>query len=145
MKPELILCIGAPGSGKSTWSKQFVKENKDYIRICRDDMRTMFKQVQMLPWEMESVLTDIVQGMVKTAVKNDIPVVLDQTNCKLKYIYCWETYDVQLKIFNEPLDVLIERNNKRTTDKVPEEVVTGMYKSLQAMLEQNLLEDYVKI
>ena len=42
MKKKVLILIGIPGSGKSTWSTEFVKENKDWVRINRDDFRFMF-------------------------------------------------------------------------------------------------------
>ena len=39
---EIILLKGLPASGKSTWSKDFIKENPDYIRINKDDLREFF-------------------------------------------------------------------------------------------------------
>jgi predicted kinase len=35
------MLMGLQASGKSTWAKQFVKENQSYKRICRDDYRHM--------------------------------------------------------------------------------------------------------
>lgn len=39
---KAYILIGAPGSGKSTWGKQFVKDNPDVIRLCPDDFRAQF-------------------------------------------------------------------------------------------------------
>jgi len=36
---ELHICCGAPGSGKSTWSKKFVADNPNFVRVCPDDCR----------------------------------------------------------------------------------------------------------
>jgi predicted kinase len=37
----LLILQGPPASGKSTWAKEFVKNNPWYIRVCRDDLRRM--------------------------------------------------------------------------------------------------------
>lgn len=39
MKQELILTIGVPGSGKSTWARQYVKDNPDVIYLSTDKLR----------------------------------------------------------------------------------------------------------
>ena len=38
---KIIITRGIPGSGKTTWAKDVVKENSNYIRINRDDLRIM--------------------------------------------------------------------------------------------------------
>jgi predicted kinase len=42
-KLEVLVLIGIPGSGKSTWAKDFVSNNSDWIRVNRDDFRDMLK------------------------------------------------------------------------------------------------------
>ena len=39
MKSEVIINVGISGAGKSTWTTQFIKENPNYLRINRDDIR----------------------------------------------------------------------------------------------------------
>lgn len=144
---ELILCVSPPCGGKSTWSKEFTKNNPDYIRICRDDMRLMFNQKQMLDWIGEDILTEMIDEMVFTALTRGKSVILDQTNCKLKYLMKWDTleYPVKIKLFDESLDVLLERNSKRTVDKVPEQVIRHMYESLQNMKTHPEFKKYKQI
>lgn len=36
---EVIVTVGISGSGKSTWSREFIKNNKNSIIICPDDIR----------------------------------------------------------------------------------------------------------
>ena len=36
---NIIVTIGLPGSGKTTWGKSFLKQNSDYVKIERDDLR----------------------------------------------------------------------------------------------------------
>lgn len=39
MKPKIILTIGIPGSGKSYWAEQYVKDNEGWVNVNRDDLR----------------------------------------------------------------------------------------------------------
>lgn len=36
---NVIITVGISGSGKSTWSTNFIKENPKYLRLNRDDIR----------------------------------------------------------------------------------------------------------
>ena len=43
MKHELIILQGIQGSGKTTWAKNWVKEDpKHRVRFNQDDIRNMF-------------------------------------------------------------------------------------------------------
>lgn len=35
------MCKGLPASGKSTWAKEFVAKNPNFIRLNKDDFRAM--------------------------------------------------------------------------------------------------------
>lgn len=53
---KVIICRGIPASGKSTWAKQFIKENKNWIRIGRDDFRHMLNSYAW-DYKVEEVIT----------------------------------------------------------------------------------------
>ena len=55
-EPHVIINIGIPASGKSTWSKEFVKNNRNYVRVNRDDMRLMLQSAQMMENKDEAVV-----------------------------------------------------------------------------------------
>lgn len=38
---EVIMTKGLPGSGKSTWAREYIKTNPGYKIICKDDLREM--------------------------------------------------------------------------------------------------------
>lgn len=39
---KALLLNGLPGSGKSTWAKEFIAQNPDWVRVNRDDLRVQF-------------------------------------------------------------------------------------------------------
>ena len=41
MKTKVIVLRGLPASGKSTWAKDFIDRNSGWMRINKDDMRSM--------------------------------------------------------------------------------------------------------
>jgi len=41
MKQEVIILKGLPASGKTTFARDLTEGNTDYIRVNRDDIRSM--------------------------------------------------------------------------------------------------------
>jgi predicted kinase len=54
---KVILTVGLPASGKSTWSTNFVKENPLYCRVSRDDFRYMLSGVGFCENKIEEIIT----------------------------------------------------------------------------------------
>lgn len=42
---KLIICIGIPASGKSTWAAQYAQDNPDTVVVTRDDIREEYGAV----------------------------------------------------------------------------------------------------
>lgn len=61
---SMIVMMGLPRSGKSTWANNYVKKHKDWILICPDDIRiTITGKRWYAPAE------PVVWGTVKTMVR----------------------------------------------------------------------------
>jgi len=118
----------------STWAKQFVKENKNWVRIGRDDFRHMLNGYQ---WneKIENLIGPLLYETLKTMLQAGFNVIVDNTNLKMKYVnevvkVCEGVGDVQVeeKLFSVSLKEAIERNSKRDT-VIPVGVIENMYKS----------------
>jgi predicted kinase len=64
---------GIPGSGKSTYSKQFVLDNPNYVRINKDDLRRMrgkywIPEQEQIIGEWELALCSIVARLKKNLI-----------------------------------------------------------------------------
>ena len=57
---KLLILIGIPGSGKSTWAKDYVKYNDNWVRVNRDDFRDMLKTSQVCENKIEDMITKLV-------------------------------------------------------------------------------------
>lgn len=89
---KVIFTVGISGAGKSTWSKQFVLDNKNYVRVSRDDLRLMLcsnntdyykrKDVHIL----EGLVTEAVQKSISTALDLGYNVIVDQNNYNISHI-----------------------------------------------------------
>lgn len=128
------ILIGIPGSGKSTWAKLFIKTNKDWVRINRDDFRFMLKDEPLLDREGEKIVTQLVNNAIKISAKAGKNIIIDQTNCNLSLLneliyFCRKFSEVEFKLFDIDLNVAIERDLKRERS-VGQEVIKKMYNNL---------------
>lgn len=128
---KVILTIGIPCSGKSTWAKQFVKDNPSWIRVNRDDIREMIKSNFVLNSKGEDYVTVIQTEMIDNALMMNYNVIVDNTNLKIEYIeaICEQVKykaDVEFKLFPIELKEALKRNWKRHRI-VPDDIINRMY------------------
>lgn len=127
---EIVLTVGLPASGKTTWAKKFCEENPNYVRINRDDLRNM-SGIYWLP-KRENYITDLEKFAVEAALKRDFNVVLDATNFNKKVrnwiepIALEHGYQVREEHFATPLQVCIQRDKEREKP-VGKAVIESMY------------------
>lgn len=137
--PTLTILVGCPASGKSTYSEWIVKTESKTMRISRDEIRfSQFQQV--LEQDAEGMITKMINEQVKTLLKNGWNVILDNCHTKKEYlqshITSFSAYgNLAFKVFDLPLEELLERNEKRTR-KVPKKVIEGMFYQLQVLKEK---------
>jgi len=83
---EILILIGIPASGKSTFAKEFIIDNPDYLRINRDDIRYMIKNKPLLEYDLEKLVTDIEFSNATMFLENGYNIIWDNTHVKLSYI-----------------------------------------------------------
>lgn len=129
---KLLILSGLPGSGKSTWAKQFVSDNKDWVRVNRDDLRNM-RGTYWIP-KQEDMITHMEDQCVLAAFRNGLNVVLDSTNLNanrnkaryLKYKESFPELTVEYKFIETPIEECIKRDLVRP-NSVGEKVIRDMY------------------
>lgn len=142
-KRTLIFTLGCPASGKSTWAKQYVKDNPSFKRIERDSLREMFNDYDIKEKGIEELVTKAVYDLIILCFKEGYNVILSDTNLNTKFRNKLITeianrnkeennqFDIQLdyKEFTDvPLQTCLDRNRKRKGHKyVPERVIKSMY------------------
>lgn len=80
MKQVVYLCVGLPGSGKSTWANKKVQEEKDIVIINQDFIRTMLKGEYFYDKKYEPLVHKIAVNSLISAMDLGFNVILDQTN-----------------------------------------------------------------
>jgi predicted kinase len=138
-----ILTIGAPASGKSTWARGYAEETGVAI-VCRDDIRIM---QGLKHGDNEDLVTVVEQALIEGLISEGKDFIVADTNINKKFRsrlikFCHQRgADVELVVFDVPLDVLISRDNAREA-KVGADVIMRMYNDLKG---QNLKSESLPV
>jgi predicted kinase len=132
--PKVILLIGVPGSGKSTYAKQrFTTPN--HIILSTDSIREELFGDENVQGDWRKIESLLRKRVVDFLVKGTTPVI-DATHAQQKHrmhAITWirhlgaEVHGVHV---STPLAVCQERNQNRSR-KVPEAVINSMHAALQ--------------
>lgn len=146
MTPKVIILSGIPGSGKSTWAKNFQSVNSWNTRIVsRDDIRESdFVQPYIYTKFNEDQVTARFNFLLRSYLASNLDVILDNTNCKdfwinglLKTISeNTSTHNVYIKFFDVPLWLAAWRaywREKRTGKVVPYSIIKAMHKAYKKL------------
>ena len=138
-RQQIILMVGIPASGKSTWAKEFIKNNSNYIRFCRDQYRIMLQFSQFLDNRGERLITDMIYSDIRLGLDAGYNIIIDQTNCKAKYLNEFikkfdYLADISIKIFDVDINTAIERDLNREAS-VGEEVISRMYNDYSNLMK----------
>lgn len=96
---KLIICRGIQGSGKSTWAKEWAKEDpKTRIRFNWDDMRNMMGEYWVPERENTGIMKTLRTSFLNNMMQKGWDIVIDNMNLNPKD---WEFYEGIVKSFNE--------------------------------------------
>ncbi len=143
---QLIITRGLPGSGKSTWAREFVRAHHDFVRVCRDDIRYMLYGMntpsgrefeRKIEAAVCSTRDHLIAALMCDVGKN---VVVDECCVHPKILsrlwnladtienQCKQPVKIEFKsFFDVPLEVCISRNAERP-ECIPEHAIRSMYK-----------------
>lgn len=146
---KIIIVVGLSGSGKSTWTKEFCKNNPEWLRINRDDIRKSMLTVPLNEyhqWEntakyrIEKLVTEQHNQLMINALRDNWHVVLDNTHLRLSYINEYkkillenfESFEISYQLMDVPLEICLE-NDKKREDVVGETVITEQFQKLGSL------------
>lgn len=129
---KIILTKGLPASGKSTWAKQYVKDNPKFKRINNDDIREMLDCGVPYSKENENFVSNVRETLTDLALKNGFSVIIDNTNLNpyhIKQVFkkYENRFEIIIKDFTDiTVNECIKRDYKRPKP-VGAEVIIDMY------------------
>lgn len=134
-RPKLIMLVGVPGTGKTTYATKYMKENPNTIHLSSDSIR---KEL----WGDESIQGDnsqifsLMHDRAVEALNNGQDVIHDATNMTRKdrsYMIelCPKFVQIEAHVIWAPIETCIERDaaRERTVGKA---VIDKMLKKFQA-------------
>lgn len=136
---ELVVLVGLPASGKSTWAKEQIKKKKDSQWISSDNIRIEYDYKVS-----NDKVFKIMWDRVQVAAKEGKQIIYDATNLsskRRKYLidefttFCEKNnifYITKARVFLQPVEELYRRNSKRIgRERVPVDVMARMLRSFQ--------------
>jgi predicted kinase len=140
MKPKLLVMVGVPGSGKSTYARKLAIEHEAVI-ISGDVVRIEMFDVIYDANKNGEVFEEVFRRISRLLSKN-INVIFDACNVtenirKAIFLNVKNLENVEVIALVSKLDLqeALIRNNKRAI-KVPTEVITKMYEDYQEVRKE---------
>lgn len=136
MRPTVVLAIGLPGAGKSTWfaSNGVSPLSSDTMRkLLADDEDDQTIHVEVFETLRYLMVKRIQIGRPETYI--DATNLLEMHRAPFIKLAKKLGCDVEALYFDTPLEVCLERNRRRGR-RVPEEVVREMYEQLEPPTEK---------
>ena len=134
-RPTLVLLVGIPGSGKTTYAEEYIEEHPDTIHVASDKIREELWGDEATQGDNNEVFS-LMQSRTIEALNNGWSVVYDATNITRKdrsYIIalCPKFVKIECHIIWAPIETCIERDatRERTVGKT---VIDRMLKRFQA-------------
>jgi predicted kinase len=139
--PELTVCVGMSGCGKSTWATTQVNHGRGtVVRFNKDDMRNMIYRDVPHGSQNAMMLIDMERDLARGALQRGLDVIIDDTNCIRRTRQGWEEFAAQMHIklriltWNTDFKTCVER------DKARGEICGECGKTKGAMVGEGVIE-----
>lgn len=135
---HLILTVGIPGAGKSTWMRRFAISN-NYEYVSRDNIRFSIVKEDEEYFSHENEVFDTFINQISNHLKENKVVIADATHlnrkarAKVLNALTVKPKTIEIIFFNTPLEIAIERNEERkgTRAYVPVNVIKRMEAAIE--------------
>lgn len=139
MNNTIMLLVGLPGSGKSTWTNKFLRNERRFQVVCRDDIRATFgvdgHDSATFDPSIEQAVADVASRMLEASLRRGLGVVLDETHTRLRNIHA--VLDVAKKhraAVHVVCFPLTAEESKARRPGIPPEVIDRMDRNLKTTM-----------
>lgn len=130
---KILVLMGLPASGKSSFAAKFIADNQSYRRVNKDSIRVM---INFSAWTRkdENLVQSIRDAVIHEILTSGYNVVIDDTNLQQVHIDKFEQFaeyygcELVFKYFDVPLEECIARDSQRV-GRVGEEVIRRLWNS----------------
>ncbi|AUR85848.1 HAD-like domain protein [Vibrio phage 1.081.O._10N.286.52.C2] len=149
---KLILTVGVPASGKTTWAEEYCRLNQNTVNINRDDTRQAlfgpFKPGEYLYKKAdEALVTKANKDKALVALGRGQDVIISDTNLTPDRRQVWESiaeqYDAEyeMRLFHISFDEASRRDQAREM-KVGNKVLQNMFKTYHSQNRDLIVADF---
>lgn len=137
MKGILIVTVGIPGSGKTSWVKDYIEENKDKnIEVISSDEIRKELLNDIKDQSKNKEVFDIMKERTKRSLSNGHITIYEATNISskrrralLKEMKKYYSKAICLFKYKNLIDCIIDNDTR--SKRVPDEVIERMYKNIE--------------
>jgi predicted kinase len=137
MKGILIVTVGIPGSGKTSWVKDYIEENKDKnIEVISSDEIRKELLNDIKDQSKNKEIFDIMKERTKRSLSNGHITIYEATNISskrrralLKEMKKYYSKAICLFKYKNLIDCIIDNDTR--SKRVPDEVIERMYKNIE--------------
>jgi len=115
---KILILIGAPGSGKTTFAKYFIRTEENWFRLSRDDFREMNFHEGAIEPRSEKLISEMLDAAIEALLRRNCNILIDATHCRADYLNHYinkynTQADISFRIFEAPVEELIARCDRR--------------------------------
>ena len=149
---RVVVMRGIPGSGKSTWAKQYLVDRQGFKRVNMDDLRTMLTNYKFSKAN-EKLVKHLARLVVVTLVTMGENVCIDNTSITVKHVDDWQelveglnpNIRVETREFHTSLDECLLRNTFREgVARIPAHVIVDFHRRWTETLATEQRDKYAQ-
>ena len=133
-KSKVIISVGLPFSGKSTYATELIKNDSSYVEINRDNIRKKLFSVSgwsdyEITTDRENQVTSEQFNEIRQAIDSGKNIIITNTNLRMKYVRrfvsLFEHYncDIKIVLFSVSLIEIIRRNFESSYHNTEKDII----------------------
>ena len=146
---KILVLMGLPASGKSSFAAKFIADNPSYRRVNKDSIREM---LNFSEWTRkgESLIQNVRDAIIHEILTSGYNVIVDDTNLQQVHIDRFEQiaeyYNCELyfKYFNVSVEECINRDAQRV-GRVGEDVIRRLWNLRTVDVDKYKCGEYINI